>query len=284
MHDARRRGVPILGMLRSWDNPTQRILRVWPDKLLVGSKKLYEETLYYYDFPESRLEIVGHPHYDRYLSGPSMERAEYLKKFKLDPTRKLIFFAPGGIKIIKHDDIDQYVAEILGALGMNLLVRLQLGEDIPLIDFKMPPHMAFDKPGVRFTRSESELTAEDEQNLIDGLYHADVVVTGPTSICLDAALIDKPVIAANCYPTVRNEFEKVWGYPLSHIRTLLLTGGVKYVESKEELVRAVYSYIKDPAIDRKGREHIRSLWFTHADGKSNDRLYSAVNDFLNKNV
>src|SRR5581483_10940208 len=58
MQDAHRHGVPIAGMLRSWDNPTQRILRVWPERLFLGSGELAREVRALYDFPAERIEVT----------------------------------------------------------------------------------------------------------------------------------------------------------------------------------------------------------------------------------
>ncbi len=79
--DAIRREVPVVGMIRSWDNPTQRILRFYPDKLLVGSQALYDEVWQYYRYPREKIVIVGNPHYDKYLKPSISSRDEFFKKW-----------------------------------------------------------------------------------------------------------------------------------------------------------------------------------------------------------
>lgn len=284
MQDAKMRKIPIIGMLRSWDNTTQRILRVLPDLVLVGSSTLKEEVLTLYRYPESRIRVVGNPHYDRYPDGPSRSKEDLCRAFGLDPSRRLILFAPVGDILIRVNDIDQYVMEILGTLDASVLVRFPPDEAVRLIDFHRPANMAFDRPGKVFKDSEfadREIQPEDDQRLIDSLHHADLVVTGPTSICLDAAFINRPVIAVNCYPSARNFYDSVWSYQCDHIRKLLATGGVRYVSSEPELRRAIDEYFENTARDQEGRARIRSLWFSHADGKAGERIASEIFSIVN---
>ncbi|OGF73232.1 hypothetical protein A3E06_03450 [Candidatus Giovannonibacteria bacterium RIFCSPHIGHO2_12_FULL_44_42] len=276
--DARRSGIKILGMWRSWDNPTQQMLRVFPDILICGSEELRRESIKLHNFPEKKIIVTGHPHYDRYLKAPLKSRETFFQDFKLNPSMPFIFFAPGGDKIIKINDTDLMVLEILENLGHQVLVRYPPGEDIKFIDErKWSDKIVFYKPGYRFAgRPDFEITKKDDANLIDQIYYSSVVVTGPTSIPLDSAFMDKPVIITDIYPTERNKYKKGWGFLLDHIDKLLKTNGARHARSKEEFITAIATYLKNPEIDKEGRAKIRSMWFTHADGKASERLADAI--------
>lgn len=274
MQDARIAGIKIIGMWRSWDNPTQQILRVFPDVLVCGSEELKKESILLHHYPAEKIIVTGHPHYDRYLRAPLKEREKFFGDFKLNPLKPYIFFAPGGDKIIHYNDTDIYALQILEELGLQVLVRYPPGEDIKLIDEKKwSGRIVFDKPGFRFSgRPDFEIRKVDDENLIDQIYYSSVVITGPTSIPLDAALLDKPCIIADVYPTERNEYGKGWGYLLDHIKKLFETGGVWHAESKKEFLEAVDSYLKNPSLHAEGRGRIRARWFSRADGKAGGRL------------
>ncbi len=285
VQDAERRRIPVIGMLRSWDNTTQRILRVLPEILFVGSIALKAEVLKLYRYPESRIRVVGNPHYDRYLEGSSRSKEDLCRAFGLDPSRRLILYAPVGDILIKKNDIDQYVMQLLGMVDASVLVRFPPDEAITLTDFILPANMALDRPGKVFKDTEfadREIQPEDDQRLIDSIYHADLVITGPTSICLDAALMDRPVIAVNCYPSPRNFYDSVWSYRCDHTRKLLATGGVRYVTTKDEFFVAINEYFSNPDRDREGRARVRALWFSHADGHAGERFAGEVLNFLER--
>src|SRR3989344_5667628 len=194
MQDAKRGGIKIMGMWRSWDNPTQQMLRVFPDILICGSEELKKES------------------------------------------------------IILHNYTDPYILEILETLGYQVLVRYPPGEDIKSLDVrKWPEGIVFDKPGYRFSGwPDFEIMKKDDENLIDQIHYSSLVITGPTSIPLDAALMDKPVIIADIYPTQGNKYDKGWGFLLNHIAKLLNTKGTWHAETREQFIEAVQSYLKDP--------------------------------------
>ena len=270
--DAIRRGVKTVGMIRSWDNPTQRILRVWPDKLLVGSRALYDEVWKYYRYPREKTIITGNPHYDKYLHPRITGREEFFKKWGLDLAKKLLLYTASGHILMKVNDYDQHIMETLGQFDGQVLVRFPLSGDVRLVDFKQPANMAIDKPGEKFGNKELELREEDDISLIEQLTYADVVITGPTSVCLDAAFFDRPVIAADFYPTGRHLYEKNWGFITAHIKNLLKTDGVTYVKSAPEMFAAIEAYLKNPKLNSEGRAKIREKWFSHIDGRSSERL------------
>ncbi len=273
VQDARRRGVRVIGMIRSWDNTTMRILRFWPDKLVVGSQALHDEAAAYYGFPREKIAITGNPHYDDYLSGPKKTREEFFREIGFDPNKKLVFYAPAGSLLIKNNDMDQCVIEVLGTTGYQILVRFPLGGDVPMVNYKELPNVKFDRPGARFgVGKELELRKEDEERLINELYHSDVIVSGPTSILLDAMLLDKPAIGSDIYFTERHKFEKCWGFLSLHIKNLFATEGVRHIKIKEDFLKTLELYLGNPAIDREKRLIAKKRWFSHADGRAAERL------------
>lgn len=288
LHDARQRGIPVIAMLRSWDNVTQRILRVLPDQLLVGSHTLAQSVIDLYGYPAQNLSVVGTPHYDHYLKGADRTRTQFFTDLGLDFNKKLILYAPVGDMLIRTNDIDQYVMEILGTIDANILVRFPPDENVRLVNFVKPKNMVFDRPGQHFKSSEfadREIRPQDDQRLINSLYYSDLVITGPTSICLDAAFFDKPVITVELYPTPRrNIYEGVWSYQCDHIQRLFKTNGVRHVTTKEDFLKAIHTYLTSPQEDQEGRARIRECWFSLSDGKAGERIARELISFLNRAV
>lgn len=285
MQAARLQEIPIFGMFRSWDNPTQSMMRIIPDRLAVGSEEVRKETLELHDVPPRNILIVGQPHYDRYLHGPTKSRKEFFKEMGLDPAQKMIFFTPLGDKFVENNDIDQYVMSILAGIKAQILVRFPPDEQLTLKNFSKPANMVFDKPGVVFKAAEfndREIGKADDERLVNSIYYSDLVISGPTSINLDAIFFNKPVIAVHLVPTPRHFFDAVYCYWFSHIAKLLKTGGVRYIDKKDEFFRAIDEYLRNPSLDNEQRAQVRSMWFSHADGHSVERLGKDFLDFINE--
>lgn len=288
MQDARSHGIPIIAMVRSWDNPTQRIFRIFPDRMLAGSIAIGEECVVIHGFPKEKLVITGQPHYDRYLAAPIKPKEQFFKEFGLDPNKRLIMYAPVGdvTLIMKENDMDQYVMEILASLDAQVLVRFPPDENVRLVNFNKPPTMVIHRPGHAFKNTQftdREIRREDDDSLIDQIYYSSVVVTGPTSICLDAAFMDKPVIAVDCYPSERDFFQKVYQYSYSHMKKMLGLKGVHFAATKDDLLAQINTYLENPAADSEGRARIRRQWFSHADGHACERVAAEVLAYRNEN-
>lgn len=285
MQDARRRRIPLIGMVRSWDNTTQRTFRIFPDRLLVGSQVAFDECTRIHGYPREQLALTGQPHYDRYRQAPITSKEAFFSEYGLDSRKKLILYAPVGdvTLIMKENDMDQYVMEILASLDMQVLVRFPPDENVRLVNFTRPPQMVIHRPGHAFKDAQftdREIRKEDDDSLIDQIYYSSLVVTGPTSICLDAAFMDKPTIAVDCYPSERHFFEKVYQYSYSHLKKLLACRGVYHAKTKDDLLRQIALYLKHPEADYEGRSRIREHWFSRADGHASERVADEIISFV----
>ena len=282
--DARKLKIPVLGMVRSWDNLSQRIFRVIPDKLLVGAETIKDEALELHGFPENKISIVGYPYYDRYVKGaPIHSKKDFFNKFRLDLQKKLILFAPIGDPTTIRKDIDQYVIGLLGKADAQVLVRLPTNLTVDLNNFAVSPNVVLDRPGQVFKRDQTdtgfldnEISRADDDSLIDSIYWSDLVVAGPTSIILDAVLFDKPVVAVNFYPTKRHFLDGIYHYQYHHLKEILRTGGVHLSESEDDFFSATKEYLANPSKDKEARSVIRSKWLSHVDGKSSERIVGEI--------
>lgn len=275
MQDARRAHIPVIAMVRSWDNLTLRILRIFPDRLIVGSRVLAEELAGFHGYPASRIAVTGNPHYDRYKTGPTTTRPLFVESFGLDPGKKLIVYAPVSDALIRVNDMDQYIMGMLGKLDASVLIRFPPEKGVRLVNFSKPANMSYDRPGQAFGEDEvgdREIRPEDDETLANELSFADVIITGPTSIALDGMFFDKPVIMADVYPTERNFWEKVWRYTDDHIRKIIATGGVVYADTTEKLLAGIDDALQHPSRQASGRARARALWFSHADGHAGERV------------
>jgi len=284
MQDARRRKIPIIGMLRSWDNVTMRINRIFPDRMIVGSRYLEKEMEEMYSYPSKKLVVTGHPHHDNYVKGPFSTKEEFCKKFGLNPNRKFVLYAPFSDTLVRHNDVDRYVMEALGNIDAEILVRFPPEKPVSLGDFKPPSNMKYHRPGISFGDKigDREISRDDDNLLINSLYHADVVVSGPTSIPFDAMLMNRPAIMLEIYTRPHNFCDSILNFSRLHIIKILRMGGIRHVRTREEMLDAIDEYLKNPVKDAGERARTKSLYFSHADGHASDRLAEEIIGFVNK--
>lgn len=277
LRDAKDLHIKTVGMVRSWDNLSLRILRIFPDCLFVGSDEIKKEAVKLQGFPEERIVVAGNPHYDRYATSPVKTKEEFLKEFGLPMDgKKIVLFAPISDALIRRNDVDRHILEHLALMkDVRVIVRFPPEKKVTMEGFQKPPNMIYDRPGVFFKEGkygDNEIGLEDDTRLIEELYYSDAVVTGPTSVALDAQLVDRPVIAVNFYPTPRPFWETVWRFADDHIVKLANTGGIHISESSEDFLRTLKRFLNNPREQANGRAYARAMWFSHADGKSGKRL------------
>ncbi|MEK7192753.1 MAG: CDP-glycerol glycerophosphotransferase family protein [Patescibacteria group bacterium] len=275
IEEAKARNISVFGKVRSWDNLSQwGFLRSLPDKLIVQSEELKREAILWHDMPEKDIAVTGVPHYDKYIDPVLKKKGDLLKEFDLDETKPLIFYAPLADFRIPNNDADQYILEILSALDANIWVRFPPNDDVTIGDFKPPKNMIFDRPGKETGSGRAidrDMAEEDDEKLRTVLSLCDVVVCGPSSIAIDAAVFDKPIIMVNFSKTERTYWDGVVEYDFTHISKLLSVGGVRVVKSKNDLILWIEKYLKDPSLDKEGRERLRTLECYKIDGQSSQR-------------
>jgi CDP-glycerol glycerophosphotransferase (TagB/SpsB family) len=101
-----------------------------------------------------------------------------------------------------------------------------------------------------------------------------VVVNTRSTIAIDAAALDRPVVCAgfdgNRTLPYQNSVRRYLDY--SHYRKMLDIGGVAVANSPSELITLVNNYLRDPTIDREGRARIVERQCRAIDGKTGQRV------------
>ncbi len=281
MQEARRAGVTTRGIVRSWDNLTRFFMRVVPDGVAVANPRMADEAARYHDIPKERIRVVGIPHYDRYLKGPTKPRREFFSEIGADPGRPLILYVPVADYRMAKNDVDAYVVGLISKLDVTILVRFPPTAAVSLDPAAFGGRVIVDRPGHVFRmRQDAEIRPEDDERLVNALAHSNVVVSGPGTMNIDAALFDRPLVLVNCYPTPRPFWGTIREYRYDHIQPILASGGARIVASAEELEHAIRAYLRDPRQDALGRARIREEQCWRLDGASTER----VTDFIARPV
>jgi hypothetical protein len=273
------RKIPVIGMVRSWDNITTKGLnRIIPDKTIVNTEKIKEEAVRYNDINPADISVVGIPHYDSYVSEPRTSREELFKKLQLDPRRKTIFFAPPSDIYSQNDTIAEKAVNILQSFDVQLLLRLYLVGNVRLGSIRpIPNKIAIDEPASGADFRQADLTSGDS-HLADLLYHSDVVIAFASSLAIDAVVFNKPVVFIGFDGELGRPYWQSLRrfYDYDHQQSILKTGGVRLAKTPEEMIRFVEDYLANPKLDEAGRKKIIEERCWKLDGRSGERLAQAI--------
>lgn len=284
--EAKKKGIKTIGMIRSWDNITGKgLFRMKPDQLIVNNLVIKKEAMFYEDVAENKIFVGGMPQFDTYRNYPTISREEFFRRVGLAPDKKTILFAPAGNRFY---DSDWRVMEAMknaiskGVLtNAQVLVRLPPNDDVAFGQFTPDKNFSIDRPGKHFKENlfrDQELTREDMDHLANTLYYTDVIVSYSSTLCIDGAMFNKPIVtlafdggAAKPYLKSSRRF-----LDFTHVRKFLKTGCCKIAYSAEELTKHLNSYLHNPLADSEGRKILLADQVGFLDGKSGERIANFV--------
>ncbi|OGG63398.1 hypothetical protein A3D66_02105 [Candidatus Kaiserbacteria bacterium RIFCSPHIGHO2_02_FULL_50_9] len=292
---ASHRSIRTVAMVRSWDYLTGKgMIRVRPDWLVVHNNVIRDEAVMYADMPVNRIFVSGLPHFDPYVNVERSPREEFFKKIGGDSGKRLLLYIPWGDKFSDSDG--DFLNMITNAIekgklpdDLQILVRLPPGDSVAFSGLRPRPNLIIEAPGKMFgsrSRKANEMTYEDLLHLADSIYWSDIIVSPPSTVPIDAAAFDKPVVMMafdgykdkGYYGGIRHSFD------FCHIKKLTNTHSTAFTQNEEELVRAIDERLKDPTLDSAGRERLRQEQVYKLDGKSSERLADFLRTLLEERV
>lgn len=295
---AKQLNIPSGTLVQSWDNLTSKpcVLPSWISRYWVWSQAMRDELLHYNPrVNKETVKVVGSPHYDfHHLKEIRIPRDHFLKTLGLDPERPYLLIATGTTGWLPDEPIR--VLRLVRRLretnpALQVLLRMHPKDD----ELRWPDHMqdlrdlgvVIQKPIPDRPMDQGGFTPPriffSEQ--INTIFHAAVVVNTASSITVDAAILDRPVISIgydlmpDChFPEGRSRiFNRS-----AHFKPLFDSGGVWVVESDDECIEAINQYLADPALHRRERTHIVELVAGCTDGHSGRRLAQEVSCLFRK--
>ncbi|HEY4524138.1 MAG TPA: CDP-glycerol glycerophosphotransferase family protein [Candidatus Paceibacterota bacterium] len=286
--EAKRRGIKTVSMPRGWDNVNTIFYKVAPDLFLVQNEMMKRDAIAFQCLAAERIKVVGFPQFDWYYrSEILMSREDYCRRYGLDPTQKIVFWA--------STPDDTRASQVMLALFENneleipssLLVRahFKAGSGSNAMDSKkLPPRVVLDHnwQPASFFWDNYDLTADGLKLFTNTIYHADAVITLCSSIALDALNFNKPIINlafGSWYDKDGNDISpKLYEYDV--YRPMLTVGAVTLVYSKEELIKAIGDAFRHPENKSAERLRARDLFCYRGDGQSSCRVAEAVTSLL----
>lgn len=287
------RQVSVMGMVRSWDNPTTKgVLRLVPKKIIVHSPVIKRELVRFHDCQERDIFVAGLPQFDGWINGPTLSRAEFFEKIGADPNKHLILFAPAGSIL---SDTDWQLCHILkesldeGFLPADIqfLVRNHPHHPADLSRFKGDSRFIIEIPGIRdknWSDKTIEFGPDENDHLRNSIYHSDIIMYVATTLGLDATVFNKPQIMVSFDGWEKKPYVRsVRRYNREDcLHNLVKCGGTRVVRSKKEWIRSINDYLRDPNLDQAGRDKISDEHLYKLDGKAGERIADEVLRFIDQ--
>ncbi len=290
---AKKLGIPILAMIPSWDNVTTKNRMVYKyDGYLVWSEQTKTELHQFYEDTRGLpLYVVGAPQFDVFLQKRFEESREaFCARYGLQPNQPIVLYAIGSPNFIGgeyHGALQLAERMARGDLGdAQLIVRPHPAKDCgELVELfkKYSPRVVVQqvaKKGASIpTRSHSEHQITD---WVSSFRHSDVMVNMFSTVTVDSALFDRPVVNVDFDPepgqpnqALIKDVNHLW----THFKPVAESGGVWNVTNIDEMVQAIKGYLADPSLHRDKRRWIVERVCQFVDGRSGQRLAEAILDF-----
>ncbi|MGH9942303.1 MAG: hypothetical protein ACRD9R_08095 [Pyrinomonadaceae bacterium] len=286
-------GIPTATFIFSWDNLTSKGRIAAPfDHYLVWSEHMKGELLRYYpDVTPERVHVVGTPQFDQYADESQLwPREEFFRRVGADPSRPLICYTGGDTGISPEDQGRvRILMELLrgGHLRGNPQVLLrpapvdegsrydELRRDFPELLYAQPQWLHAQAGKWRQVMP----SAEDVQFLTNLTYHADLNVNQASTITLDFAIRDKPVVNIAFDIADPPHFgTPLWDffYCWEHYRPVVDLKAARFARSPAELAEHINAYLENPALEREGRRQLVQLEIGRAIGQSSQCILETL--------
>lgn len=292
---AKRLGIPTLAYIPSWDNVSTKNRMVFKyDGYIVWNEQNKQELLDFYPHARSTpIYVVGAPQFDVFFQDRfKIDRAAFCDGQGLRPDRKIILYSLGSPNFLRefHAAIEMAKRVKAGHFGdAQLLVRPH-----PIHDNAEMVGMFSDfGENVRLQHTPNagrELTrkTQDERQITDWVNtfrHADVVVNLSSTVTVDAAIFDRPVVNLDFDPQPGRpdqELVKDVNHKWNHFKPIAESGGVWLVNDLDELENAVKAYLENPKLHRPERRWIAKYVCSHLDGRCGERMADAITTFVDQ--
>jgi hypothetical protein len=288
LRSARELGVPVVGWIMSFDNLTSRTILPRFDYYMVWNERMRAQVLRLYPgLHPDRVHITGTPQFDFHVQ-PALRwaRARTLAALDLPADTRYLLYAANSTWLTPTepdllDGLLQRLATVPALQDHHVVVRLH-----PLDDFSRWEPLRTRSPRLRIVRPWSAGgragNAEDQARLVSTLLHADACLNIVSTMSLDAAVVDTPVvcIAFSAHAdTVEDRFAREC-YRTEHYRPIVESGGVRVAASMDDLVRELVAYAGDRGRDARARADLVASECGPVDGRSAQRVAACLRSLL----
>lgn len=278
---AKRRGIPIIGMVGSWDNPTLKG-PVFPglDTYLVQSRYMAGQLADHHDLGAARIVVTGWPQMDIYHRMENLVgKGEFRTSLGLDRESKLILFGANTMRLGAHEI----------SILRHMKTELQAGRYGAATVLIIRPHPGDGQWRQRFAEFMGgdqilleEPSYTDRVHFANLIKNCDIVISSAGTISLDAVAFDTCTIniAFDGDLSLPPDQGVALFYQLEHYASVVETKGTILVRGYDELDSALVRFLQTPEANSEGRQRLRQQHLDPFDGLASQRIADTIFDVI----
>jgi CDP-glycerol glycerophosphotransferase (TagB/SpsB family) len=279
---AKQTGITTVGMIKSWDVMlTKGYIPILTDYYLVWTPIMKKDLMKFHDVADEFIGVTGVPQFDIYSESiPISRRDEFLSQLGLDPRKKTILFSTSspwiGIQEPKIlNSLAQSLIENKSSQHVQILARLHPLDDPLRYEDIHHPNLVYQIPGLPTDTNDEERFLDPNYITLlrDALACSDLVINTASTMTLEAAALDKPVVnlALDLEPTDYWQSSQRY-YEFEHYLPIVNSGAVKIARTLDELVAMSLRYLDAPHLEEQERGELRKMMCYKLDGRSAQRV------------
>jgi hypothetical protein len=290
LRTAARRGVRSMAVDPSWDNFTNKLIPVRRvNRLIVWNDLMKQQAIDLHGYAPGDVRVAGTPQWDLYFqSGTLISRDDFCATVGADPGRRLVTLTTTPRELYPHHDhVLRVMVEAMQSGAWRepaqILVRLHPRDELDAYAaFRGLPHVIIEKPFRETVRAGDglsvDVTADNQRHLANTMRHSDVVVNVASTLAIEAAIFDTPVVNISFDGEAPADWVRSSRryYRFTHYTNVTRHGAVRVAETPGELVRAIGNYLDDPSLDREGRRRMVEEQCRFLDGHAGERVAAFV--------
>ena len=281
-------GIPTLCSILGFDNLTTRSALPVFDRYLVWSESMKRELRSLYPVvADADVDVTGTPQFDFHRRAACRwTREATLRHLGVPAGERYFLYAGGGESLMPAEP--ELVAELARRMAADdalrdswLVVRLHPQDDgrrweslaTPGSKMVLSPAVEPQPDDEAWKRTRPE----EQDRLISSLLHAEACLNIASTISLDAAILDRPVIGIEFSGVPSSPRELMYSaYGATHYKPLVASGGLEIARGWDELLESMRLATTRPERLREARARmVREVCGT-VDGQSSRRVVGAV--------
>ena len=285
---ARQLGIPIVTSILSFDNLTTRSILPQFDHYLVWNERMKDDLLQLYRKTSAeQVTITGTPQFDFHSNGTKFwSRSKTLEHLGL-PSEARFFLYGAGHPFLAPEE-PRLLADIARRMARDSILRdyrvvvrphplddrsrwasISTGSDV----VNVSPAWESDSDQQGWTLG----TVKEQARFLGLLEHSDACINIASTISLDAAILDRPVIGIDFSAEPDSPREILYEeYETDHYRPLVDSGGIRLAHRWTELMEFMKRATTHPQEDAAKREQMVKTECGTVDGRAAERVATSL--------